>query len=79
MTEINFDIDGVIKQLQRINPNNTIGPDKVPAIFLKETVMECGAMFHNLFCQSYQHGTLPSHWTHALGCPVYKKARNLSQ
>ena len=28
--------------------------------------MQCAAMFHHLFCQSYQHGTLPSHWTHAL-------------
>ena len=66
MTEINFNLDGVIKQLQRINPNKANGPDKVLARFLKETVMECGAMFHHLFCQSYQHGTLPSHWTHAL-------------
>ena len=75
MTEINFDIDGIIKQLQKINPNKANGPDKVPARFLKETAMECGAMFHHLFCQSYQHGTLPSHWTHALVCPIYKKGK----
>ena len=37
MTEINFDLDGVIKQSQKINPNKTNGPDKVPARFLKET------------------------------------------
>ena len=37
--------------------------------------MECGAMFHHLFCQSYQHGTLPSHWTHALVCPIYEKCK----
>ena len=69
MTEINLDIDGIIKQLQKINPNKANGPDKVPARFLKETTMECWVMF----CQSYQHGTLPSHWTHALVCPIYKK------
>ena len=68
-------IDGIIKQLKKINPNKANGPDKVPARFLKETVMECGAMFHHLFCQSYQHGTLPSHWTHALVCPIYKKGK----
>ena len=50
-----------------------------PARFTKETAMEFGAIFNHLFCQSYQHGTLPSHWTHALACPVYKKARNLRQ
>ena len=54
MTEINFDIDGIIKQLQKINPNKANGPDKIPARFLKETAMECGAMFHHLFCQSYR-------------------------
>ena len=75
MTEINFDIDGVLKQLQKINPNKANGPDKVPDRFLKETAMECGAMecgamFHHLFCQSYQYGTLPSHWTHALVYPL---------
>ena len=34
MTEINFDIDGVIKQCKK-NPNKANGPDKVPARFLK--------------------------------------------
>ena len=51
MTEINFEIDGIIKQLQNVNPNKANGPDKVPPRFLKETAMECGAMFHHLFCQ----------------------------
>ena len=73
MTEINFYTDGVIKQLQKVNPNKTDGPEKVPARFLNETAMECGAMFHYLFCQSYQPGTLPCHLSHALVCPVYKK------
>ena len=73
MTEINFDLDSVIKQLQKINPNRANGPDKAPARFLSENAMECGAMFHHLFCQSYQHGTLPSDWTHSLVCPIYKR------
>ena len=52
MTEENLDIDGVIKQIQKINPNKANGPDKVPTRFLKENAIECGAMFHHLFCQS---------------------------
>ena len=63
----------VLSKNNKKNPNAANGPDKVPARFLKETVMEYGAMYHHLFCQSYQHGTLPSHWTHALVCPIYKK------
>ena len=63
MTDICFYIDDVIKQLQKINLNKANGPEKIPARFLKETAMECGAMFHHLFYQSYRHGTLPSHWT----------------
>ena len=35
--------------------------------------------YYYLLCQSYEHGTLSSHWTHALVCPICKKARNLSQ
>ena len=31
-------------------------------------------MFHHLFCQSYQHGTLLSHWTNALVCPIYENS-----
>ena len=30
-------------------------------------------MSHHPFCQSYQHCTLPFHWTQALVCPIYKK------
>ena len=55
--------------------NKANGQDKVPDKLLRESAMECGSMFHHLFCLSYQHGTLPSYWTHALVCPVYKKSR----
>ena len=55
------------------------GPDKVPVIFLNETVIGCGTMLHHMFCQSYQNGTQPSNWTCVLVCLIYKKARNLSQ
>ena len=65
-----FYIDGFIKQLRKMNPNKANGPDEVPARLIEETVVEYGAMFHHLFCQSYLHDTLPSHWTHALVCPV---------
>ena len=73
--EIHFDIDGIIKELQKINPYKANGRDNVLARFLRKTVMKCGA----IFCQSYLHGTLSSHCTHALVFPVYEKARNLSQ
>ena len=76
MSEINFDNDGVIKQLQEIIHSKANGSGKVPAIFLKEAVMKCGAMFHHLFCQSYLHGTALTHWVNALVCPVYKNDNN---
>ena len=65
--------------MAEINSNKANCPDRVPDRFLRETAMKCGAMYHRFFCQSYQHGTLPSHWTHALVFPVYKKARILNQ
>ena len=42
MTEINFDIDGVIKIKNHSKAN---GPDKVPARFLKETAMDAELCF----------------------------------
>ena len=76
MTEINYDIDVVIKQLQKINPNKANCPDKVLARFLKETTMECGAMFHHLFLS-----VIPAwHTTISLdSCSAYKNASNLQQ
>ena len=41
MPEINFGIDGIITQLQKINPNIANVPDVVPARFLKENALEC--------------------------------------
>ena len=76
MIEINFDIDGAIKQLQKINPNKVNGPDKVEARFLRETAMECGAMFHRLLCSVI----LP--WRTAISFdsyPVNERARNQIQ
>ena len=61
--------------LQKIKPNIANGPDIVPAKFIKETVIECGAMSHHLFCQLYQLGTLPSNCNHAPVCPIYKKGK----
>ena len=54
----------------KINPN---GPDIVPAKFIKETAIECGAMSHHLLHQLYQHGT--SNCTHALACPIYRRGK----
>ena len=41
MTEINVDIDGVIKQLHNVNPSKANGSDKVPTRFLTEIAMKC--------------------------------------
>ena len=60
MTEINFDIDYIIKQIQNIYPNKANGPDNVPTMFLENSRRNV-ELFHHLFCQSYQHGNLRSH------------------
>ena len=40
----------------------------------KKIVLECCATFHHMFCQSYQHGALPSNLrTHVLVYPIKKR------
>ena len=45
MSAINFDIDGVIKQLHKFNTSKTNGLDNTPVRILEENSMECKAMF----------------------------------
>ena len=45
MSEINYSIDAATK----INPNKANGPDIVPAKFIIEKAIECGATSHHLF------------------------------
>jgi hypothetical protein len=75
MPGITFGEEGIQKLLHNINPSKAGGPDHIPARYLKENARELAPMYSHLFQQSYNHGQLPSTWTHATVCPIYKKGQ----
>ena len=75
MPSISFDREGIRKLLHNINPAKAAGPDNLGARLLKEISSEIAPVYCHLFDQSYRSGSVPSSWTHALVCPIFKKAQ----
>ena len=75
MPEITIGEEGVFKLFYNINANKAGGPDSIPARFLKETAREIAPMYTHLYQQSYNCGTLPTTWKHAVVCPIFKKGQ----
>ena len=73
MPEIFIDPNGIIKLLANLNPNKAAGPDSIKPIILKELRLEIAPVICLLFEKSLKTGQLPSEWTKAQVCPLYKK------
>ena len=73
MPPIIFHWEGVAKQLRAINPSKATTPDKLPARVIKEAADDIAPVITHLLQQSYDSGTLPDDWTHALVTAAYKK------
>ena len=73
MPHTTFGEEGIYKLLADINPSKASGPDQIPARFFKETALQLAKVYTHLFQQSYDSGILPTSWTHAMVCPIYKK------
>ena len=55
LKEIDIEINGVIKLLNDINPNKTIGPDNIHIRFLKETWSEIAPALVLMYQASIHH------------------------
>ena len=75
MPEIGFGEEGIVKILKNVNPSKAGGPDLIPSRFLKENACQLAPVYTHLFRQSYNSGSPPSSWTHAIVCPIYKKGK----
>lgn len=73
MPNINVTLNGVIKCIQRLNPQKVSGPDKIPIIVLKETVNEISPVLKNIFQHSLDTADIPSDWKNANIVPIFKK------
>lgn len=73
MTDIKVTEPGVTKLLKNLNPAKASGPDEVHPRILKELANELGGVFAHLFQQSLDLGKVPTDWSLANICPLFKK------
>ena len=71
--EENVTKEGVTKLLKGLNPSKAWGLDELHPRVLKELVTELGQVFAHLFQQSFDTGEIPSEWSLANICPLFKK------
>ena len=73
MNDIVVSAVGVTKLLKGLNPSKASGPDELHPIVLKELASELGPVFAHLFQQSIDTGEIPTEWSLANICPLFKK------
>ena len=73
MPEITISVNGVAKQLSKLNPGKAAGPDGLTSRILKELHSEIAPILSDIFTSSLIEGTVPTDWKNAYVTPVYKK------
>ena len=71
--EINITCAGVLKLLQKLNPNKAAGPDNIRPKILKELAAEIAPILTIIFRRSLETREVPPDWRSANVSPVYKK------
>ena len=71
--------EAVEKKLNNLNPNKATGPDKLPALILKELASELSTPLHIIFNKSISEGYVPGKWRTAEVTGIFKKgSKNLA-
>ena len=73
MNDITISKNGVLKLLGNIKADKASGPDLIKPVVLKELRHEIVDVITILFQKSLSTGEIPSDWTKAFVCPIYKK------
>ena len=73
MPEIKIDLNGVLKLLSNLKPDQAAGPDSIKPVVLKQLKIEIAPVICLLFEKTLQTGQLPSDWKKAQICPLFKK------
>ena len=66
-------VEGVVKQLNSLNPQKASGPDGIPSWFLKQNAAIIAPTLTHIFRESVDTGTVPDQWNEANICPIFKK------
>ena len=72
-------VEGVVKQLNSLNPHKASGSDGIPSWFLKENAAIIAPILTHIFQESVDKVTVPDQWKEANICPILKKGRNQIQ
>ena len=73
MPEITISVNGVAKQLSKLNPGKAAGPDGLTSRILKELHTEIAPILADIYNASLSEGVVPTDWKNAFVTPVYKK------
>lgn len=62
VTPIRFSVDGVLKLLQKLEPNKAQGPEGISPRILKELAPDIAPALTRVLQASYDQGTVPREW-----------------
>ncbi|XP_072037037.1 uncharacterized protein [Amphiura filiformis] len=65
--------EGILKQLQNLNPNKVSGPDGIPTWLLKMAATELTPIFTKFLQETLDKGEIPHQWGEANVSAIYKK------
>ena len=69
---LHIGVEGVAKQLDKLNPSKACGPDEMSPLLLKMVSSELAPALTFLFQQSFDTGSVPTQWKQALVSAIYK-------
>ena len=69
---LHIGVEGVAKQLDKLNPSKVCGPDEMSPRLLKMVSSELAPALTFLFQQSFDTGSVPTQWKQALVSAIYK-------
>ena len=78
LSDLNIDIDTVIKALSKLRPDKSMGPDNLSPKLLIETQKEIAYPLLLLFRNSLQELSVPDDWKKANVSPIFKKGNRQS-
>ena len=73
LSDIILTQEAVKLKLNKLDPNKAMGPDKIPAIILKELSQELSLPLVYIFNKSLSEGRVPSDWKNAEVTAIFKK------
>ena len=75
LPRIKVTTNGVVKQLESLDPSKASGPDCIPTRVLKECACETAPYLCFIYQQSLDQGQVPNDWKHARVTAVFKKGK----